>query len=114
MFGFRRCGSPHFNIDRRNARSLHFESCGGGFGDIEHPISHVRAPVVDPDFHGAAILSIGHAHNGIKRELAACGGELVAVEGFAVGREFTLLLNAIPRGNAALDASPLLLPWSDS
>ena len=61
-----------------------------------------RAAVVDADLDTAAVVLVGDADDGVEREMAAGGGELMPVEVLAAGREAALLLEAVPRGEAGL------------
>src|SRR6266700_2259005 len=95
---FKRRPGNIFDPHAGHSIAFEFKKFSGPVGDINEPVTVVRAPVIDADDQRFAVAKVGHPGITGHREGRMGGGQRSHVEHFAIGSEPAMEIIAIPGG----------------
>lgn len=95
-------GGEGLDADARGPILAHAQRRGSGGGKIEDAPVAVRAAIIDPHPHPAAVLEIGDAQNRVEGQAAMRAGEGPPIEALAIRGPQSLMAPPIPGGGSFL------------
>src|SRR5919202_826257 len=93
--------SPTREPDSRNAAAHHSQHAGGAGGQVNEPVAHIGAAVINADDYGATVVEISHHDSSSEGQVAVGCGQIILVKTLAAGAEVAVKAWAVPGSPAA-------------
>src|SRR5215475_14939942 len=95
--------SQELYFDARDSHVHHIQPACSGIGKVDHASCHSRTTIIDADLDCPPIGKVGHQGVCTKGRCSVCRNLLVTIENLSARRAPSMLLPAIPGGQAVLD-----------